>query len=130
QLPPIATLPMSVHIGFHHGPVLSDESGDVFGDTVNLAARLSKLATRGQIITSRNAVEHLPAGLRQMTRHLYPIRVRGKEPTVELFEALWQHNAELTVMASASPNSSRSALLTLRYRETLLELNAASLPVT
>ncbi|MGT2489590.1 hypothetical protein ACU4GD_01155 [Cupriavidus basilensis] len=36
----------------------------------------------------------------------------------------------MTVMANASPRSLRSALLTLRYRETLLEMNAASLPVT
>lgn len=130
QLPPIASVPMSVHIGFHHGPVLSDESGDVFGDTVNLAARLTKLASRGQIITSKDAVEHLSARLRQMTRYLYPIQVRGKEPPVELFEAIWEQNADMTVMANASPRSLRSALLTLRYRETLLEMNAASLPVT
>lgn len=130
QLPPVVSVPMSVHIGFHHGPVLSDASGDVFGDTVNLAARLSKLASRGQIITSKDAVGHLSTRLRQMTRYLYPIQVRGKEPPVELFEVLWQQNAEMTVMASASPRSLRSAMLTLRYRETLLEMNAASAPVT
>ncbi|MGO4327171.1 adenylate/guanylate cyclase domain-containing protein [Cupriavidus sp. 2TAF22] len=130
ELPPIAGVPMSVHIGFHHGQVLSDESGDVFGDTVNLAARLSKLASRGQIITSRTSVERLPERLRQMTRYLYPIQVRGKEPPVDLFEAIWQQNADMTVMAVASPRALRSALLTLRYRETLLEMNATSTPVS
>ncbi|MBB1635934.1 adenylate/guanylate cyclase domain-containing protein [Cupriavidus sp. UME77] len=129
-LPPVSGIPMSIHIGFHHGPLLHDASGDVFGDTVNLAARLTKLASQGQIITSKDAVAHLPAGLRQAMRYLYPIQVRGKDVPVELFEAIWQQNAELTILADVSQRAIRPALLTLRYREMEVRMNGASPPVT
>lgn len=130
ELPPVSGLPMAIHIGFHHGPILSDASGDVFGDTVNLAARLAKLASQGQIITSKDAVAHLPASLRQVMRYLYPIQVRGKEAPVELFEAIWQQNADMTVLADTSQRAIRAAALTLRYRETEVRMNGASPPVT
>ena len=35
--------PVSIHIGLHYGPVLVEE-GDVFGDTVNVAAYLTAVA--------------------------------------------------------------------------------------
>lgn len=129
-LPPVAGAPLAIHIGFHHGPILSDESGDVFGDTVNLAARLVKLASRGQIITSKNAVEQLSAGLRQMTRHLYPIQVRGKNQMIELYEALWQQNSDMTVVAPLDQALRRSVLLSLRYRGAHFEMDPASAPLT
>ncbi|RWA54662.1 cyclase [Cupriavidus sp. UYMSc13B] len=129
-LPPIIGAPLAIHIGFHHGPILSDESGDLFGDTVNLAARLASLASRGQIITSKNAVEQLSAGLRQMTRYLYPIQVRGKHQVIELYEAIWQQSIDLTLVAPVDLALARSALLSLRYRGTVFEMNTASPPVT
>ena len=130
QLPPVAGVPMSIHIGFHHGPVLSDASGDVFGDTVNLAARLSKLASRGQIITSGESVGQLTDRLRQMTRYLYPIQVRGREQPVELFEAIWQQATDLTLIDTESPRTACTVFLTLRYRSAVVEMNLASAPVT
>lgn len=129
ELAPVSGVPMSVHIGIHHGPILLDTSGDVFGDTVNLAARLTTLASRGQIITSKDTVEHLPASLRQRTRCLYPIKVRGRDQPVELFEAIWQEGTDLTLVAEVNLQLVAS-FLTLRYRDTLLEMSAESAPVT
>lgn len=129
-LAPISGFAMSIHIGFHHGPILSDESGDVFGDTVNLSARLARLASRGQIITSRHAVEQLPAGLRQMTRPLYPIQVRGKHQVIELYEAIWRQDTELTLVAPVESADVRTMCLSLRYRDTVFEMDAQSSPVT
>ncbi|SPA49369.1 adenylate/guanylate cyclase domain-containing protein [Cupriavidus taiwanensis] len=130
ELPPVAGFTMSSHIGFHHGPILSDASGDVFGDAVNLAARLSGLAARGQIITSKDAVADLPAPLRQMTRYLYPIHVRGRAQPVELYEAIWQQATDLTLIAGFKEPPAHAAFLTLRYRDTVVEMNAVSAPVT
>ena len=39
------------HTGIDHGPVV-ERDGDIFGRTVNLAARLASLATAGQIVVS------------------------------------------------------------------------------
>lgn len=128
--PPVAGVAMSVHIGLHHGPILSDEGGDVFGDTVNVAARLTKLASRGQVITSRDVVDRLPPSLQQLTRYLYPIQVRGREQPVDLFEVIGQQNTELTLMAPAALQRYGASLLTLRYRTRVVEMNALSPPVT
>jgi adenylate cyclase len=130
ELPTIGTSPMSLRIGFHYGPVLPDQSGDVFGDTVNLAARLRELASAGQIITSKDAVERLSARLRQMVRYLYPIQVRGKRQPTELFEAIWQLGADLTVMGDDQHRLPDSSSLILRYRNASLEMNEASTFVT
>ena len=43
---------LGVKIGFTYGPVIQ-ENGDVFGDTVNLAARMVAMANPGQILTGR-----------------------------------------------------------------------------
>ena len=39
ELPPLGGEQIAVRVGFHYGPAL-DCDGDVFGDSVNLAARL------------------------------------------------------------------------------------------
>jgi adenylate cyclase len=130
ELPATTASPMSLRIGFHYGPVLPDESGDVFGDTVNLAARLRELASPGQIITSKEAVERLSARLYQMVRYLYPIQVRGKKRPTELFEAIWRLGADLTVMGNDERRASDSSSLTLRYRDASFEMNEASPLVT
>src|ERR1035437_9098433 len=51
-LPPVGATKLGVRIGFHCGPVIQSDN-DIFGDTVNLAARLVEQAGRSQIIISR-----------------------------------------------------------------------------
>src|SRR6185436_17114567 len=55
ELPPVGTTTLGIRIGFNFGPVVQRD-GDVFGDAVNLAARLAAVATKGQIITARDTV--------------------------------------------------------------------------
>ncbi len=53
--PVLAELSIAVHIGLHHGPVLV-ERNDLFGDAVNVAARMVSQAKADQIITTRETV--------------------------------------------------------------------------
>jgi adenylate cyclase len=46
-----------LRIGFHHGEVIS-EPGDVFGDAVNVAARMVALAKSDQILTNKETLTH------------------------------------------------------------------------
>src|SRR4029453_7932703 len=39
--------PVSMHLGFHYGPVIAN-AGDVYGDAVNIAAPRAQLASGGQ----------------------------------------------------------------------------------
>jgi adenylate cyclase len=47
---PVVDLP-PVHVGIHTGPVISQD-GDVYGGTVNLAARIASFAQAGQVVVS------------------------------------------------------------------------------
>ena len=118
ELPPVAGTKLGIRIGFHLGPVV-DRDGDVFGDTVNLAARLTGLATRGQIITSRESVDRLIPMLKSACRQLYPIQVKGKANDVMLCEVSWQQSEEATTMASLRTTAAqpKEARLWLRYRD-------------
>ena len=51
KLPKTADVKLALGIGFHFGPVIQ-KGDEVFGDTVNLAARLCEHAGSGQIITT------------------------------------------------------------------------------
>jgi class 3 adenylate cyclase len=117
ELPPVAGTKLGCRIGFHAGPVV-DRDGDVFGDTVNIAARLTGLATKGQIITSRESADQLPPMLKSFCRQLYSIPVKGKASEVMLCDVFWQQNEEATTMASsrAVATPPKEAKLTLRYR--------------
>jgi adenylate cyclase len=90
---------LSMHIGFHAGPTIED-AGDVFGDAVNVAARMTSFAAGGQIFTTAQTVAELSPVLRGRTRDHAAQTVKGKERDVGLFELLWQDSEdELTAMS-------------------------------
>ena len=52
---PAVDLPPA-HVGIHTGPVISQD-GDVYGRTVNLAARIASYAHAGQVVVSQETVQ-------------------------------------------------------------------------
>lgn len=109
DLPPISGVKLAIRIGFQHGSVLEDK-GDVFGDTVNTAARLAGLAKPGQVLTSRETVARLPELLQLSTRDQEQMSVKGKADGLHVFEVLWQETDELTMKArSLRPSASGTA---------------------
>jgi adenylate cyclase len=108
--------PLGARIAFHAGPVLQHDN-DIFGDSVNIAARLVEQATKGQVLTTAETVALLGAGLRNSTRRLYDITVRGKEEQIALCEYLWQKSPDITdFSALSSVLKAPRAGLRLRYR--------------
>jgi adenylate cyclase len=90
---------VSMHLGFHYGPVIAN-AGDVYGDAVNIAARMTELASGGQIITTAQTVAELSVPLRAGTRDLDSLTVKGKQKDVAIYELLWQETAdELTALS-------------------------------
>lgn len=110
---PGAGMRFGLRVGFHAGPVLR-RNGDVFGDTVNLAARLAAQAAPGQILTSSETAQRLSSALRNCTRMLYSVEIKGKSASVELCEILWQQSPDITDLAgnAAAP----AARLRIRHR--------------
>src|SRR3954471_12176728 len=74
---PIAGVQLALGVAFHFGPVIQKDA-DVFGDTVNLAARLVELAGRGQIITTTETARDLGGLYRPWIRDLYATDIKGR----------------------------------------------------
>lgn len=111
-LPPVGDQKLSVRIGFHAGPVIQREN-DVFGDTVNLASRLVEQATKGQVLMSAETVELLSPALRNATRRLYDITVKGKADDIALCELLWRRSPDITNVPVAR-SQKKAARVSLR----------------
>ena len=113
---PVEKVRLGVRIGLHSGPVV-ERDGDVFGDTVNLAARLTEMAARGQIITSLETVEQLDDLRKLDCRKLYAIPVKGKEKDVQICEILWTDTDDATTLAAPRTRNERASLtLRVAYR--------------
>jgi len=116
--------PVSMHVGFHFGPVIAS-GGDVYGDAVNVAARMTELAKGGQIITTSQTVALLSVPLRAGTRDLDSLTIKGKQKDVGIFELLWQESVdELTAL---SPRRvARPQRVRLQHGTRLIELGEAT----
>ncbi len=118
-LPEIAGSKIGLRIGFHYGPVLQQD-GDVFGDTVNLAARLVAQAQKFEIITTSDTASLLAPVFRSMVRHLHAISVKGKTEEVELAEILWRSDINATTFIhnrAKPPKAAAGQVVRLRYRD-------------
>ena len=125
ELPAVSNVKRAIRVGFHAGPVI-EENNDVFGDTVNLAARMAGVAKAMQIITTRATVELLSPMLRKSSRSIASLSVKGKGDDVEVCEIIWQGEDELTTMASISAAASSLATLRLQYGPTELVLDKSN----
>jgi class 3 adenylate cyclase len=107
---------LSVHIGFHFGPAIL-ERGDVYGDAVNIAARMTDVARAQQVITTKDTVERLSEELSARTRKFDTTRIKGKPEDMVLHEVLWTEDVTglaPTVMREKVVNSE----LSLRFGDT------------
>ena len=78
-----------VRIGMHYGEALW-EAGDVFGDAVNVAARMAAQAKAEQIITTRGTIDLLEEEVRENTRWTDRAAIKGKKEDIEIHEIIWQ----------------------------------------
>jgi class 3 adenylate cyclase len=90
---------LGIHVGCHYGPVM-ESAGDLYGDCVNVAARVAGLAKVGQIITTNEAVAGLSGPMREKVRLLDRVVVKGKREPVEIYELVWQDSDELTTLGT------------------------------
>jgi adenylate cyclase len=117
MLPIVGGMKLAVRIGFHSGPVIQRDN-DVFGDTVNLAARLVAQATKEQIIISSSTAEELGEGYKERMRGLYAITVKGKADDIALYELMWRYDGATTVILKpkgAAPKP-KTVMVRLKYR--------------
>jgi class 3 adenylate cyclase len=119
--------PLQVRIGLQYGPVIL-QNGDLFGDSVNVAARASDIAKGGQIITTRETVEALSPALAARTRLFDVTPVKGKAENLVIHEVLWEVE-DVTRIIRLEPSSGTGLprhTLTLRYGEQQKQVDTGS----
>lgn len=114
----------AIRVGFHAGPVI-EENGDVFGDTVNTAARMAGLAKGLQIITTRSTVDMLSPALRMGTREIAALAVKGKADDLAVCEVIWQESDDLTMTAPSVNMPAAQVVMILRHAGRELPVNEA-----
>jgi len=92
-------LRVAFRIGVHCGAAIESQ-GDVFGDSVNVAARMVALAKSGQVILTASTAEGLSPELLGKLREVDVMSVKGKEKDISIMELLWIDDAELTTLTT------------------------------
>jgi len=104
----------SVRIGMHCGPAII-EDGRMFGDSVNVAARIAAIARGRQIITSEQVVNCLRTDLQQLTRRFDEVRVKGKQEPLVIYDLLWHQDTVTSLFTGSAGAVEGDAQLELRY---------------
>ena len=93
-------LRIAFRIGVHCGAAIEAEDGDVFGDSVNVAARMVALAKSGQVILTASTADALAPELRDNVREVDVMTVKGKDKDIAIMELVWLDSAELTTLTT------------------------------
>lgn len=92
---------LQVRIGLNYGPTIIKQN-DVFGDTVNIAARMVGLAKEEQIISTGAFHKAIKNPDIFDFRQLDPLLIKGKDQLTDIYEILWRgEDSELTSFFSA-----------------------------
>ncbi len=117
--------PIHVRIGLHYGEVLH-KNGDIYGDTVNVAAKVTAITRARQIMTTHTVVQALSDELRKKTRPVMRTVFRGKAKAFDVFHVHWEKErapeARVGKSTFRKPAESRQELM-LRFADKVFALN-------
>jgi class 3 adenylate cyclase len=116
----IAVKTLQIRTGFHCGPIITKQA-DVFGDAVNVAARVVAYAKPGQILTTAQTLEKLPRDGAASVRYVGSTQVKGKKRPLELFEVIWERE-NLTLVKSVARTRRGNIRLQAKLQGTMLVL--------
>ena len=86
---------ISIRAAVHFGQVIEDEN-DIFGDAVNVAARMTGISRAGQILTTEDTVNAISENLGATVRQIDLAQVKGKEERIPVYEVLWERQDRVT----------------------------------
>ncbi len=87
---------LDIRIGLHFGNAI-EKDGDIYGDAVNIAARMTTIARTNQIITTENFIRLLDKDLTSNTRLFDHTRVKGIDEAMKIYQILWEEDNVTTV---------------------------------
>lgn len=90
---------LNLRIGLHFGSIVAKD-GDIYGDAVNIAARMAAIAEANQTITTESFTHLLSENLMAITRLFDTTRVKGIDEEIKIYQILWGEN-NVTAFATA-----------------------------
>jgi class 3 adenylate cyclase len=114
------TIGVSIRIGMQYGSTIL-ENDDIFGDTVNVAARISSMAKARQILcTQEIALKVKSPELSNNMRAYDRLRVKGRNEQLDVYIFSWESEGDVTNLATASnftnpARNEQARCLTLTY---------------
>lgn len=111
---------LQVHIGLQYGHAVI-EGKDAFGDTINVAARLVKIAGAGQIFTTEQTVNKLSPANKSMAREFDRIPVKGKQEEITIHQIIWERDTGNVTSSIPVPSLIKPTSWTLYLRYQGLE---------
>lgn len=109
-----------IHIGIHRGSVVL-ENGDIFGDAVNISARVLDYANPRQIVATRAAMEGLTEPGSHPHRFLGSICVKNISNAIDLIEVVFEPRDLTAVLDTRKlADAACASCLHLNWRDQLL----------
>ena len=118
--------PLSIRAGFHFGPVIPDK-GDVYGNAVNIAARVTSYARAEEIFATEQSVACLSQPLRTRVKLLDNISVKGVTEPIAIYRIDWDIHDEQQTRIAENPTipSIQTCQVRLEFAEHTIDLNEA-----
>ncbi|HOX71551.1 MAG: adenylate/guanylate cyclase domain-containing protein [Dokdonella sp.] len=122
---------IGIRVGLHHGEALVEES-DIFGDAVNVAARMAALAKRDQIVATASTALNITNAAGVRVRSVGTARVAGKLLPIEIVDVMWQEDVShvTTVQRIVQFSQNQRVVLTLRHLDREFQIDELSDPFT
>ena len=96
------TIGVSIRIGMQFGSAILEDN-DIYGDTVNVAARITSIAKARQILCGKELAFLLQnIELTNRTRPFDRLRVKGRQEPLDVYMFNWEEDSDVTNMATAS----------------------------
>jgi adenylate cyclase len=118
---------LTVKIGLHHGEVILD-GNDVFGDAVNVAARMAGISKSQQIITTEDTYNALNPSLQEKAREFDKTTLKGKSEPVTIYDIVWSSNDDRTSVVFATGNITQDSSLELTHNGQTVNLSKDDMP--
>ncbi len=122
---PIDGSAMHIRIGFNYGEVIS-EFNDVFGNTVNIAARVASITRAGQIMATKAVFDALPSNLQRQMRQILRAEFKGTQDQLEIYQIVFEEDALLSTrvgMPAFRKTPGNVDEMTLRHHDQSLKVN-------
>ena len=124
---------LQAHIGVNFGPVV-ENGGDVFGDTVNVASAVTKLAHAGEILLTDGVATRLSGEWKRYVETVFSQVLKGQQYPTALFRLHWEEDAaDRTVVNRRGDNltawAARTMVFSFGGRKVPLDYKKAGLTI-